>query len=98
MILNRKTEKKEFYNQQNSNLPSNNIYSIISDEGEGLWIASLEHFIYFDIAQKCFTVIDKDVKGRPIQNIIAYYFEILKGAFAGGEWDYLYITRLISLY
>lgn len=86
MILNRKTEKKEFYNQQNSNLPSNNIYSIISDEGEGLWIASLEHFIYFDIAQKCFTVIDKDVKGRPIQKYNRLLFRDSKRRiWAGGE-------------
>lgn len=72
--------------QQNSNLPSNNIYSIISDEGEGLWIASLEHFIYFDIAQKCFTVIDKDVKGRPIQKYNRLLFRDSKRRiWAGGE-------------
>lgn len=86
MILNRRTGKKEFYNQQNSNLPSNNIYSIISDEGEGLWVASLEHFIYFDIARKRFTVIDKDVKGRPIQKYNRLLFRDSKRRiWAGGE-------------
>lgn len=44
MVLHRRTGKKEFYNQQNSDLPSNNIYSIISDESDGLWIVSLECF------------------------------------------------------
>ena len=86
MILNRRTGKKEFYNQQNSNLPSNNIYSIISDEGEGLWVASLEHFIYFDIARKRFTVIDKDVKGRPVQKYNRLLFRDSKRRiWAGGE-------------
>ena len=86
MILNRRTGKKEFYNQQNSNLPSNNIYSIISDEGEGLWVASLEHFIYFDIARKRFTVIDKDVKGRPIQKYNRLLFRDSKRRiWVGGE-------------
>ena len=85
MILNRRTGKKEFYNQQNSNLPSNNIYSIISDEGEGLWVASLEHFIYFDIARKRFTVIDKDVKGRPVQKYNRLFRDSKRRIWAGGE-------------
>lgn len=67
MVLHRKTGKREFYNQQNSDLPSNNIYSIISDGGEGLWIASLDCFFHFDIVRKHFVIIDKDIKGRPIQ-------------------------------
>lgn len=67
MVLHRKTGKKEFYNQQNSGLPSNHIYSIISDEKGGLWISSLDYLLHFDIAEKRFTVIDEDVEGHPIQ-------------------------------
>lgn len=61
-------------------------------------VASLEHFIYFDIARKRFTVIDKDVKGRPIQKYNRLLFGILKGVFGRVEkWGCRYITRLISL-
>ena len=67
MVLHRKTGEKKFYNQQNSDLPSNNIYSIMPDEGNGLWIASLEHLFYFDIIKKKSIIVDKDIKGHPIQ-------------------------------
>lgn len=49
MALQRKSGQVEYFNRQNSNLPSNNIYSIISDENGGLWVASLEHLLHFDI-------------------------------------------------
>lgn len=67
MVLHRKTGRKEFYNQQNGGLPSNHIYSIISDGKDGLWIASLDYLFHFDIAGKRFTVINEDVEGHPIQ-------------------------------
>lgn len=74
MVLHRKTGKKEFYNHQNSDLPSNHIYSIVSDGKGGLWIASLDYLLHFDVDKKHFTVIDKDVEGRPIQkyNLLLY--------------------------
>lgn len=74
MVLHRKIGKKEFYNHQNSDLPSNHIYSIISDGKGGLWIASLDYLLHFDVDKKHFTVIDKDVEGRPIQkyNLLLY--------------------------
>jgi len=45
-LLESRNNKKKFYNQQNSDLPSNNIYSIMPDEGNGLWIASLIIILY----------------------------------------------------
>lgn len=74
MVLHRKTGKKEFYNQQNSNLPSNHIYSIISDGQGGLWIASLDCLLHFDIAGKRFTIIDKDTEGHSMrrQNLLLF--------------------------
>ena len=41
IVLNRRTGNQRFFNTQNSDLPSNNIYSILSDGHGGLWIASL---------------------------------------------------------
>ncbi|WP_025069066.1 two-component regulator propeller domain-containing protein [Bacteroides gallinarum] len=86
MVLHRKTGRREFYNRRNSDLPSNNIYSIISDEGEGLWVASLEHLLYFDLVRKHFVVIDKDAKGRPIHKSNRLLFRDSKRRiWAGGE-------------
>lgn len=46
----------------------------------------MEHFIYFDIARKRFTVIDKDVKGRPIQKYNRLLFRDSKRRiWVGGE-------------
>ena len=86
MVLHRKTGEKKFYNQQNSDLPSNNIYSIMPDEGNGLWIASLEHLFYFDIIKKKSIIVDKDIKGHPIQKYNRLLFRDSKRRiWIGGE-------------
>ncbi len=63
MVVDRKSGHVEYYNRQNSNLPSNHIYSIISDGGRGLWVASLEHLLHFDADKRTFTVVSK-TEGR----------------------------------
>lgn len=68
MMVNRKSGHVEYYNRQNSNLPSNNIYSIISDQAGGLWIASLEYLLHFDSDKREFTIIEKDKNGHRIQS------------------------------
>lgn len=86
MVLHRKTGRKEFYNQQNGGLPSNHIYSIISDGKDGLWIASLDYLFHFDIAGKRFTVINEDVEGHPIQKKNRLLFrDSRKRIWIGGE-------------
>lgn len=86
MVLHRKTGRKVFYNQQNSGLPSNHIYSIISDGKDGLWIASLDYLFHFDIARKRFTVINEDVEGRPVQKKTRLLFrDSRKRIWVGGE-------------
>lgn len=86
MVLHRQSGRKEFYNRQNSNLPTNNIYSIISDEKGGLWIASLEYLLHFDIAGKKFRIVDKDIKGRNIQEYNRTLFrDSKKRIWLGGE-------------
>lgn len=86
MVLHRKSGHVEYFNRQNSGLPSNNIYSIISDENGGLWVASLEHLLHFDIAKRHFKVIDKDKAGRKLQQYNHLLFrDSKKRIWAGGE-------------
>lgn len=67
MVLHRKSGYIEYYNRHNSNLPSNNIYSIISDGYGGLWVASLEYLLHFDIDKRNFTIVDVDEDGHKLQ-------------------------------
>lgn len=59
MVLDRKSGHVEYYNRQNSDIPSNNIYSIISDGDNGLWIVSLEYLLHFDTDKRSFKVVKK---------------------------------------
>lgn len=86
MVLDRKSGHVEYYNRQNSNLPSNNIYSIISDGDEGLWIASLEYLLHFDISKRSFTIVDKDEEGHKLQQYNRLLFrDSKKRVWTGGE-------------
>lgn len=86
MVLHRKSGHVEYYNRKNSNLPSNNIYSIISDEHGGLWVASLEYLLHFDINKRRFTVIDKDQGGQKLQPYNRLLFrDSQKRIWTGGE-------------
>lgn len=86
MVLHRKSGHVEYYNRKNSNLPSNNIYSIISDEHGGLWVASLEYLLHFDINKRRFTVIDKDQSGQKLQPYNRLLFrDSQKRIWTGGE-------------
>lgn len=67
MVLDRKTGRREYFNRRNSNLPSNNIYSILSDGEGGLWVASLEYLLRFDPQKRLFTIVDKDCEGQPLR-------------------------------
>lgn len=86
MVLHRKTGRREYFNRQNSNLPSNNIYSIVSDGADGLWIASLEYLLHFDIAKREFTRMDKDRKKKGAQPYCRLLFrDAGNRLWAGGE-------------
>lgn len=86
MVLHRKSGYIEYYNRHNSNLPSNNIYSIISDGYGGLWVASLEYLLHFDIDKRNFTIVDVDGDGHKLQQYNRLLFcDSKKRIWAGGE-------------
>lgn len=66
MILDRTTGHHKFLTRTNSNLPTNNIYSILPDTNNCMLIGTLEHLLSFDLKQGAFTIIDNDVHGHPL--------------------------------
>lgn len=62
MVLDTRTGKTLYYNRENSDLPSNHVYSIISDPQGGLWIATLEYLLHFDAVRQHFTPVKKITK------------------------------------
>ena len=86
MVLDRKSGNVEYYNRQNSNIPSNNIYSIISDENGGLWVVSLEYLLHFDIKTRRFRIIDKNKDRHEVQQYNRLLFrDSKKRLWIGGE-------------
>ena len=86
MVLHRKSGHVEYYNRHNSNLPSNNIYSIISDGNGGLWVSSLENLLHFDVAGRSFTIVDEDRNGYKLKyNNRLLFRDSKKRIWVGGE-------------
>lgn len=86
MALHRKSGHVEYYNRHNSNLPSNNIYSIISDGHGGLWVASLEYLLHFDVDKHNFTIVDEDGDGHKLKQYNRLLFrDSKKRIWVGGE-------------
>ena len=84
MVLHRKSGHVEYYNRHNSNLPSNNIYSIISDGDGGLWVASLEYLLHFDVNGRSFTIVDEDRNGPKLRHYNRLLFRDSKNRIWGG--------------
>ncbi len=84
MVLDRKSGHVEYYNRRNSDIPSNNIYSIIPDDNGGLWITSLEYLLHFDIKKRHFEIINKDRReGQPYNRLL--FRDSQKRIWMGGE-------------
>ena len=100
MEIDRETGKQVFFERQNCGIPSNNIYSIIGDSAHGLWIASLECLMHFDIHDRKFTVIDKDADGNRIQQYGRLLFRDSQNRlWLGGETGLsVFDTKGMSLY
>lgn len=86
MVLDSKTGHVDYFNRNNSSLPSNNIYSIISDGEEGLYIASLEYLLHFDINKRTFKIIDTNIsEGNIKQNYKLLFRDSRKRIWVGRE-------------
>lgn len=66
MVLDRTTGQNHFLTRANSNLPTNNVYSILPDSAGQLLIGTLEHLLRFDPDRRSFTVIAHDAHNQPL--------------------------------
>jgi len=74
------TSEWQAFNTENSGLPSNRVYSLLSDNQGGLWIGTSEGLVYYDL-QGAWKVFDIDNSGLLNNEILA-----LSDDHQGGLW------------
>lgn len=86
MVLHRKSGKMEYYNRSNSNIISNNIYSILPDDNDGLLLASLDGLLRYDRRNRRFAVIETDRYGEKIpQSNTVLFLDSKRRLWLGGK-------------
>lgn len=95
-VLNRSTGRMEHYNQQNSTLIDENVYAILPDDEEHLWLGTLTALVRFNTKNHTFTTIQRKKDGKAIKNrrITNLYRDSRKRLWVGGEEGLsVYITQ-----
>lgn len=84
--LQRSTGHIEHFNMQNSQLPDDNVYSILP-EGENLWLGTLQALVLFNPAKRTFTTIAREQNGTAVPNrrITTLYRDSRQRLWVGGE-------------
>lgn len=85
MILDRSSGKRDYLNVQNSNLPTNNIYSILPDGNGGLWIAALEYLLHLDVGRRSFSIVENGVTEGGAQRRRLLFRDSKNNIWVGGE-------------
>ena len=86
MVLDLKTGHRHYLTRENSNLPTNNIYSILSDGADGLWVGALENLLHFNPQKKHFTIVYKAEAGHMLpKNPNILYRDSRGRLWIGGE-------------
>lgn len=86
-ILNRNSGRMEHYNLQNSTLIDENVYAILPDDEDNLWLGTLSALVRFNITKRTFTTIKQEKDGKPIRNrrITTLYQDSRQRLWVGGE-------------
>lgn len=86
-ILNRQSGRMEHYNQQNSPLIDHNVYAILPDGADHLWLGTLAALVRFNPEKHTFTTIKQEKDGREIKNhrITTLYTDSQQRLWVGGE-------------
>lgn len=86
-VLQRNTGRIEHFNMQNSGLLDDNVYAILPDGEQSLWLGTLKALIRFNPEKRLFTVIDKEKNGNEIPNrrITTLFRDSRQRIWVGGE-------------
>ena len=86
-VLQRNTGRIEHFNMQNSELLDDNVYAILPDGEQNLWLGTLQALIRFNPEKRSFTVIDKEKNGNEIPNrrITTLFRDSRQRIWVGGE-------------
>lgn len=86
-ILHLKTGKIDYFHAQNSTLTDQNVYAIIPDGEDALWLGTLSTLIRFDINDRTFSMIQKQKDGTdfPSKRIKVLFRDSKQRIWVGGE-------------
>lgn len=86
-VLNRHSGRVEHYNQRNSSLIDENVYAILPDENDHLWLGTLTGLVHFDMQKRTFTTIRQEKNGSIIKErpITTLYRDSQQRLWVGGE-------------
>ena len=85
MIISRRNNAIEYLNKQNKRLPSDNIYNIISDQKDGLWISTLNEILHYNITTGEVNIVQQ-FRGNRANNNYRYLFRDSKNnIWVGGD-------------
>lgn len=93
-VLQRNTGRTEHFNMQNSGLTDDNVYALLPDGEQHLWLGTLQALVRFNLEKRTFAIIDKEKNGEPIPNrrITTLLHDSKQRIWVGGE-EGLYIYK-----
>lgn len=95
-VLNRQSGRIEHFNPQNCELIDQNIYAILPDDANHLWLGTLSGLVRFNPDKRTFSTIQQEQNGTPIKNrrITTLFRDSQRRLWVGGEEGLAtYITR-----
>lgn len=86
-ILHRNTGRMEHYDIENSDLVDEDVYAILPDDENNIWLGTLSALIRFNPEKKTFTTIRKEKNGTTLKNrhITTLYRDSRQRLWVGGE-------------
>lgn len=86
-VLHRNSGRMQHFNQVNSQLVNENVYSILPDGEGNIWLGTLSALVRFNPDKETFTTIEKEKDGSPFtsKRITALYRDSKKRLWVGGE-------------
>ena len=86
-ILHRNSGRIENFNQRNSRLVNENVYSILPDKDNTFLLGTLSALVHFNPEQRSFTTISRESNGTPVtfQKITTLFRDSQKRLWVGSE-------------
>lgn len=86
-VLNKRTGHLVHYTPSNSALCTDNVYAIVPDDADGLWLGTLNGLVHFNTRSQAFTTVERGFDGEVFHhNLITHLFKDSRNRlWIGGE-------------